>query len=197
MARATTALLVEPIPRRWTRDEYYRMGELGLFRGQRVELIDGAVMVLSPQGPSHATSVERVRKALETSLGDGVWVRTQLPVDFGIHTEPEPDVSVVSGSLEDYTSAHPVSALLIIEVSDTTLSYDRHNKASLYAHAGITDYWIVNLVDCQLEVRRQPVADPNTLHGSDYTEVILLHSGDTVTPLCRPHTRLSVADLLP
>jgi Uma2 family endonuclease len=170
------------------------MGELGLFRGQRVELIDGAVMVLSPQGPSHATRVERVRKALETSLGAGVWV---MPVDFGIHSEPEPDVSVVSGSLEDYTSAHPVTALLIIEVSDTTLSYDRNNKASLYAHAGISDYWVVNLVDRQLEVRRQPIADPSTLHGFGYAEVTLLRGGDTIAPLCCPHTQISVADLLP
>ncbi|WP_306296772.1 Uma2 family endonuclease [Candidatus Entotheonella palauensis] len=197
MTRVTTALLVEPHQRRWTREEYYRMGELGLFRGQRVELIDGAVMVLSPQGPSHATSVERVRKALEASLGAGVWVRTQLPVDFGTHSEPEPDISVVSGSLEDYTSAHPVTALLIVEVSDTTLSYDRNNKASLYAHAGITDYWIVNLVNRQLEIRRQPVVNPNTVHGFDSAEITILRGGDTVSPLCRPQTQLSIAELLP
>lgn len=79
----------------------------------------------------------------------------------------------------------------------SSVPYDRHNKASLYARAGIKDYWIVNLVDRQLEVRRQPVADPSMSHGFGYTAVTLLHGGDTVTPLCSPHTQLSVADLLP
>ena len=77
MALTTLIPLVEPTRRLWTRDEYYRMGELGWFRGQRVELIDGEIMVLSPQGPSHATSTDRVRRVLEHTLGEGVWVPTK------------------------------------------------------------------------------------------------------------------------
>ena len=145
MSLTTTAPLNEPTERRWTRDEYYRMGELGWFIGQRTELIDGEVMVMSPQGPLHATSTERVRIVLERALGNGVWVRSQLAVDFGPYSEPEPDVSVVRGKLEDYTSAHPTRALLVVEVSDSTISYDRTRKASLYARVGIADYWIVNV----------------------------------------------------
>ena len=173
------------------------MGELGWFTGQRVELIDGEIMVLSPQGPSHATSTDRVRGILERALGEGVWVRMQLPVDFGSYSEPEPDVSVVTGSLEDYTSAHPTTVLLIVEVSDSTLSYDRNRKASLYARAGIPDYWIINLVDGQLEVRRHPVPNASKRYGFDYDEVTILHETDTVVPLCRPQVRIAVGDLLP
>jgi Uma2 family endonuclease len=197
MALTTLISLVEPTRRLWTRDEYYRMGELGWFRGQRVELIDGEIMVLSPQGPSHATSTDRVRRILEHTFGEGVWVRMQLPVDFGSYSEPEPDISVVTGSLEDYTSAHPTTALLIVEVSDSTLSYDRNHKANLYAHAGIADYWIINLVDGQLEVRRHPVPNASKRYGFDYNEVTILHNADIVVPLCHPQVRIPVGDLLP
>jgi Uma2 family endonuclease len=173
------------------------MGELGWFTGQRVELIDGEIMVLSPQGPFHTTSTDRVRRILGRTFGEGVWVRMQFPVDFGSYSEPEPDVSVVPGSLADYTTAHPTTALLIVEVSDSTLSYDRNRKASLYAHAGIADYWIVNLVDGQLEVRRHPVPNASKRYGFDYDEVTILHSADIVVPLCRPHVHILVGDLLP
>jgi Uma2 family endonuclease len=173
------------------------MGELGWFTGQRVELIDGEIMVLSPQGPFHTTSTDRVRRILEHTLGAGVWVRMQFPVDFGSYSEPEPDVSVVPGSLEDYTTAHPTTALLIVEVSDSTLSYDRNRKASLYARAGIADYWIVNLVDGQLEVRRHPVPHSSKRYGFDYDAVTILHRADIVVPLCRPEVRIPVGDLLP
>ncbi len=197
MSLTTATPLVEPTERRWTRDEYYRMGELGWFIGRRTELIDGEVMVMSPQGPLHATSTERVRMVLENALGGDVWVRAQLPVDFGPYSEPEPDVSVVSGNLEDYTSAHPTTALLIVEVSDTTVSYDRNRKASLYARAGIADYWIVNVVAEQLEVRRNPTADPGKPYGFDYANVTILHASDIVIPLCYPQVDIAVADLLP
>ena len=194
---ALTTIEPEPTERRWTRNEYYRMDELGWFRGQRTELIDGEVMVMSPQGPLHTTSTERVRMVLENALGVGVWVRSQMPVVVSSSSEPEPDVSVVSGSLADYTSAHPTTALLVVEVSDSTLSYDRHQKSSLYARAGIVDYWIVDLVAGQLEVRRNPAAYPGKPYGFDYTDVTVLHTADIVTPLCRPQLHLAVADLLP
>jgi Uma2 family endonuclease len=197
MALTTPTPLVEPTQRRWTRDEYYRMGELGWFTGQRVELIDGEIMVLSPQGPSHATSTDRVRRILERILGESVWVRMQLPVDFGSYSEPEPDISVVAGSLEDHTSAHPTTALFIVEVSDSTLSYDRNRKASLYARADIADYWIINLVGGQLEVRRYPVPNASKRYGFDYDEVTILHDADMVVPLCRPQVRIPVGELLP
>lgn len=184
-----------PVPRLWTREEYYRMGDAGFFHGQRVELIEGEIMVFSPQLWPHSSTVDRVGKLLDRVLGSGFWTRMQLPVNFGA-SEPEPDVSVVLGKREDY-SAHPTTAVLIVEVSESSLAYDRTRKASLYARAGIADYWIVNLVDRQLEVRRDPRPDPSQHYGHGYGSLATLVPPAVVNPLAAPQISLAVADLLP
>ncbi len=184
-----------PVPRRWTREEYYRMGEQGFFQDQRVELIEGEIMVLSPQSWPHASTVDRVAAALGRILGVGFWVRTQVPLNLGT-SYPEPDVSVVPGRREDY-SDHPTTAELIVEVSDTTLDYDRTRKASLYARAGIAEYWIVNLVNNQLEVRRNPLPDPSQHYAHGYGSLTTLVPPAVVHPLAAPQVSLAVADLLP
>src|SRR5690349_19571305 len=122
-------------PRRWNKEEYYRLGELGFFNGQRVELIEGRLMVHSPQKPLHAAVVAQVDDLARPLFGSGYVVRCQLPLDLGQVLEPEPDVAVVVGTHWQYLTAHPTSALLIVEVSDTTLAYDRDEKGSLYARA--------------------------------------------------------------
>ena len=187
---------LEPRPRLWTREEYDRLGELGFFHGQRAELIEGEIMVLSPQGPSHSYSTDHVAETLRESGWPGVWVRMQFPLDFGPYSDPEPDVSVVSGTRDDYKAGHPTSALLIVEVSDTTLAYDRGRKASLYAMRGILDYWIVNLEDNQLEVRRDPRPDPSQPFGYGYASLTVLSSGGVVSPLAAPQLSFAVDDLL-
>jgi Uma2 family endonuclease len=187
--------IVEPMPRRWTREEYYRMADLGLFHGQRVELLEGEIVVLSPQNWPHASTVDRVGEALRRVLGIGFWVRMQFPLNLGT-SDPEPDVSVVVGQREDY-SDHPTTAVLIVEVSDSTLAYDRGRKASLYARAGIADYWIVNLVDNQLEVRRDPRLDATQHYGHGYANVTVLAPPAVVNPFALPQVSLAVADLLP
>jgi Uma2 family endonuclease len=189
-------MTVAPQTRRWTRDDFYRMARAGLFQGQRAELIDGEVMVLSPQNWPHASTVDRVCEVLRTHLDSGVWVRAQLPLALTLHSEPEPDISVVAGRRDDY-SDHPATALLIVEVSDSTLDYDRGRKASLYASAGIADYWIVNLVDHQLEIHRQPTPDPTQVYGHAYASVTILNSAAVALPLAWPQTAIAVADLLP
>ena len=185
----------EPTPRRWTREEYYRMGDLGFFHGQRVELIEGEIMLLRPQSWPHASTVDRVAEALRRVLGTSFWVRTQFPLNLST-SDPEPDVSVVHGRREDY-SDHLTTAVLIVEVSDSTLSYDRNRKASLYARAGIADYWIVNLVDKQLEVRRDPRPDPSQHYGHGYASVTTLVPPAVVNPLAATQVSVAVADLLP
>jgi Uma2 family endonuclease len=190
-----TQVTVDPQPRRWTKEEYYRLGDLDFFRGQRVELIDGEIMVLSPQEWPHYSTTARIARELD-SAWHGVWVRTQAPSDLGQSTEPEPDVSVVAGSLDDY-SAHPTTALLVVEVSVTTLAYDRGRKASLYAAGGIADYWIANLVNGQLEIHRDPVPDADQDFGHRYANVTILRGGDIVSPLAAPQVQIPVADLLP
>jgi Uma2 family endonuclease len=152
-------------------------------------------VVLSPQNWPHASTVDRVGEALRRVLGIGFWVRMQFPLNLGT-SDPEPDVSVVVGQREDY-SDHPTTAVLIVEVSDSTLAYDRGRKASLYARAGIADYWIVNLVDNQLEVRRDPRPDATQHYGHGYANVTVLVPPAVVNPLALPNASLAVADLLP
>src|SRR5262245_10736836 len=136
---ATVETLAEPRTRRWTRAEYYRLADMGLFHGQRVELIEGELMVQSPQKAAHFTTTDRVAELLRQHFGSGFHVRMQGPLDLGPHSEPEPDVAVVAGRREDYATNHPRTAVLIVEVCDTTLTSDRTRKASLYARAGLAD----------------------------------------------------------
>jgi Uma2 family endonuclease len=183
----------EPQVRKWTKDEYYQMADLGWFRGQRAELIEGEIVVQSPQNWPHTVTTDRVGERLRQAFGTTAWVRTQFPVDLGAASEPEPDVSVVPGRVEDY-SAHPTSAVMVVEVSDTTLWFDRNEKASLYAAQGIADYWVVDLVHRRLEVRRSPQPDPSKKHGSDYADVAVINAQGFVTPLALPGVSIPVAD---
>jgi Uma2 family endonuclease len=186
----------EPHPRLWTKAEYYRLGELGFFANQRAELIGGEIVVLSPQKWPHGSTADRATEVLRNALGSGFWVRMQLPLDLGLVIEPEPDVSVVRGRREDYT-AHPTTAVLVVEVSDTTLVYDQTVKTSLYAAGGMADYWIINLVQLQLEVYRQPIPDPTEPHGYRYADVAIYSRGQTISPLAAPSLVIAVADLVP
>lgn len=187
----------EPRPRRWTVEEFYRMAELGLFHCQRAELLDGEIMVLSPQGPSHSFGIDQAFETLRRCGWPDVWVRSQFPINFDPYSEPEPDISVVEGTAGDYKNAHPTTALLIVEVSDSTLAYDRGRKASLYARMGILDYWIINLWDGQLEVRRDPVPDTSQRYGYGYASLAVLGESDSIVPLAAPNVRIAVTDLLP
>src|SRR4051812_35216906 len=129
---AISAPAASPQPRKWTRAEYYQLADLGFFQGQRAELIGGDIMVFSPQNWPHSSTTDRTAEVLRAVCGPNIWVRMQLPLQLGQSSDPESDISVVSGRREDYTN-HPTTALLIVEVSDTTLAFDRRVKGSLYA----------------------------------------------------------------
>lgn len=193
-----TADLVEPRPRKWTREEYYQMADLGLFEDQRVELIDGEIYQMAPQKSVHGAIISLAQKAVVRACGEGYWVRTQLPLFFDALSEPEPDVAVVTGSERDYiVGDHPRTAVLVIEVSETTLRYDRTRKASLYAAAAIEDYWIINLVDRQVEMHRNRVADASQKFGWRFRDVAILKPGEAISPLARPDAKIAVNDILP
>jgi Uma2 family endonuclease len=194
----TIAESTEPKNRRWTYDEYYQMADMGFFRGQRVELIDGEIVEMAPQGNFHSVAVGLCEECLRGVFIANFWVRAQLPMRFSErYSEPEPDISVVVGKPRDYLSGHPESALLIVEISETTLAYDRGRKASLYAASGIEDYWIVNLKQRQLEVRRKPVLDPSQPFGWHYGPEMVLRADESVSPLALPAVVIRVGDLLP
>jgi Uma2 family endonuclease len=187
----------EPTLRRWSVKEYYQMGEMGIFNDERVELIDGEIIKMPPQKDLHAISVSLTDKFFSRSMPEGYWVRSQLPLHLGERSEPEPDISIVAGNPRDYVGkGHPQAALLVIEVSETTLRFDRGPKASFYASAAIQDYWIVNLIDRCVEVYRSPVADSSAQFGFRYAEKLTFSSGQTIKPLAFA-LDVAVADLLP
>lgn len=184
--------------RRWTRKEYDRLGELGVFRpGEPVELIGGELIVSEPIGSPHATAVGLTADALRVAFGAGWVVRVQAPVALDEESEPEPDVVVVPGQHRDYRDAHPSHAAVIVEVADWSLAFDRGEKASAYARAGVRDYWIVNLVDRALEIHREPVPDASAPRGWRYAAVDVLSPGTAVSPLARPQASIAVDDFLP
>ena len=184
--------------RRWTRVEYDELIENGVFGPEdRVELLDGALVVCEPQGSRHSGVVDLVRAALERAFGRGYYVRGDKPMALDPTSEPEPDVAVFPGRTRDYLDALPSAPLLVVEVAKTSLALDRVRKGGLYARAGIADYWIVNLVDEVLEVYREPVRAPSRRYGWKYGSVKLLKRNARVAPLAAPRAQIRVADLLP
>ncbi|MGH7345265.1 MAG: Uma2 family endonuclease [Candidatus Rokuibacteriota bacterium] len=162
-----------------------------------LELIGGQLIVAEPKGAYHSSAVGTAEYALRAGLPSGWIVRTQLPVSLDDESEPEPDLVVVPGRPGDYRHAHPEHPALAVEVADSSLRFDRQHKGSLYARAGIEDYWIVNLVDRVLEVYRDPGPDPTALYGWRYRSVATLTPPASVVPLAFASSRIAVADLLP
>jgi Uma2 family endonuclease len=182
--------------RRWTRAEYDRLVDRGVFEGP-LELIGGQLLVAEPQGASHASAVGRVGDAIRAALPPGFVVRVRLPLALDDESEPEPDVAVVAGSHDDYRTAHPRRAALLVEIADSSLGFDRETTGSLYARAGVQDYWIVNLADRLLEVYRDPLADGAAPHGGRYRSGARLATPDRVALAGVPAVHLAVSDLLP
>lgn len=183
--------------RRWSRDEYERLVDLGVLRGEPVELVGGHLVVAEPQGSYHASAVGRAGDTLRAALGPGWLVRVQMPVALDDECEPEPDLAVVPGVWADYSAEHPIVPALVVEVSEASLGFDRGDKASLYARGGVRDYWILNLVDGVLEVYRNPTPDTTAPYGWGYRHVERLAPSALASPLALPAVRIAVRDLLP
>src|SRR5215470_5703751 len=142
---------------RWMRSEYERLIDHGfLDEDDPVELLDGLLLVKEPQHSLHRTAVLLTTKALERAFGEGWFIQTQSPIILDDRSEPEPDVCVVRGSPREYVDAHPTHPALVVEIADSGLRMARGRKAAAYARAGVTDYWILDLINRTLEVCRQP-----------------------------------------
>lgn len=191
--------IAPPLRRLFTRAEYERAAELGLFGPEeRLELIGGEVIKkMTPQRSFHATGVTLAAEVLRRTFPKGYVVRVQLPLVLGDESEPEPDVALVRGEIRDHLAAHPSTALLVIEVADTSLAFDRSRKASLYASAGIPEYWILNLQDRVLEVHREPAPMAEQPFGHHYRSVTRYAEGESIAPLAAPGAAIRVADLIP
>lgn len=184
--------------KRWTRKEYDQLVEREVFtREDRIELMDGLLVVAEPQSAYHYTAIRFVARALERAFGDGWDVRMEAPVALDDRSEPEPDVAVVRGDLVDYLAAHPTDPVLVVEVALSRITFDRRYKSSLYARAGRPEYWIVNLVNRTLEIRRRPTRSVSAPYGWDYADIRPLGVGDTASALAAPDATIAVADLLP
>ena len=181
------------IARHWfTVTEYNRMGETGILsEDDRLEMIEGELIEMSPTGKRHAACVDVLAELFREQLQRKVIVRVQNPIQLGSYSEPQPDVALLKRRDDFYRSAHPTSAdvLLVVEVADTTIDYDRQIKVPLYARAGIAEVWIVNLMDEQVEIYTQPASGA-------YQSQLKAGRGETINSPDTFNLALNVDDIL-
>jgi Uma2 family endonuclease len=127
-----------------------------LHEDEHVQLIEGEILEITPQYPPHAATIQLLTRVLMQVFGPDAGVRPQLPLALSDDSEPEPDLAVVAGDARSYLKVHPTTALLLVEVADSSLAFDRRRKGRIYAAAAIPEYWIVNLAERALEVHRRP-----------------------------------------
>jgi len=181
-----------PKTRRFTVDEYYRMAEAGILReDDRVELLNGEIVRMSPIGKDHAACVDVLTELFVALVRGRAQVRIQGPVRLGRHGEPQPDVALLGPRADRYRSGHPEppDVLLVVEVADTSLDYDREVKIPEYARAGISEAWLVDLVGEAVEVHRDPAPD-------GYRDVRRARRGETVDVAAFPGIEIGVDDIL-
>lgn len=186
-------MAVLPRARRFTVDEYERMVHAGVFASDdRVELIEGEIIEMTPIGDPHASVVDRLNALLSRRLGDRVIVRVQGPVRFvALRSRPQPDLALLRPRADYYATGAPAAGeiVLLIEVMDTSVEYDRRRKAPLYARAGVSDLWLVDIPAGVVDVQREPGAD-------GYRDVRTYRRGESLMPPAFPDVALAVDDIL-
>lgn len=182
------SLIAPERPRPLRRSEYDQLVSLGVFGDERVELLHGTLIAMSPQGTLHAAVIARLNRILARQLGDDVTLRVQSPFAASEDSEPEPDFAVVPPG--DHLEDHPSRAMLIIEVAESSRRKDREVKAGIYAAAGVMEYGLVDLIDWKVEVWSAPVS-------GRYTRHVTASPGDILTPVAFPDLPVRVSDILP
>lgn len=180
------------IPRhRLTVDEYYRMAELGILAPDaRVELIEGEIIDMTPQGSRHADIVARLNRRIVVAVGDVAIVRSQLPVRLSNSSEPEPDFAIVKERGAHYASAHPTAndVLLLIEIAHTSFRYDRYVKIPLYSRHGIAEVWVIEIEAGRVHMFRAP-------RDGNYTDVSSFDRPDVLSPFALPLIHLDLSGI--
>ncbi len=184
-AARSNAVPVMPKPKRWTTDEFHKLGDKGMFEGENLFLINGEILQMPAAGAPHEVALTLLDELIRRIFSTGYVIRCQMSLVLGKSIDPVPDLAVVAGSARDYVQK-PTTAALIVEVSDSSLDYDIGDKASLYASAGVADYWVVDLVNRQLIVFRDPGADSGKQFGSAFTNITAYQPGQIVSPLRAP-----------
>ncbi|MBH8566649.1 Uma2 family endonuclease [Nostoc sp. CENA67] len=154
--------------KRFTIAEYHKLIELGFFHeDDHLQLINGEIIEMVSKGTAHETCLRKLWKELPKIVGDRATLQSQAPITLPPNSEPEPDFAIVKNRADDYFAGHPQPSdvLLVIEVSDSSLDYDRNVKIPLYAKAGISDYWIFHLFDNHLECYSEPYQDKQDKYG--------------------------------
>lgn len=185
-------MTVQVAKRLFTVDEYHQMGRAGILREQdRVELIEGEVLSMSPIGSRHAACVDRLTFLFSRCLAQRAIVRVQNPVRLGQHSEPQPDVALLRPRADFYRAAHPGpdDVLLIVEVAERSADFDREVKVPLYAAAAVAEVWLVDLAAGAVTVYRQPA-------GRQYGQQRTMGRGQTLTPQALPGVQIAVADVI-
>lgn len=171
--------------------DYHRMADVGILtEDDRVELIAGRIIVMSPIGSRHAACVKRLNAYLSQLVGDDTLVSVQDPIQLDNHSEPEPDVALLRHRDDFYANSHPTpeDILLVIEVADTSEAYDREEKIPLYARSKLPEVWLVSLSKSRVEVYTEPV-------GTMYRHVRYALGGDTLIVQHMPMVQLAVDDI--
>ena len=179
--------------RRFTVDEYFAMAEAGILkRGERVELIDGVIVAMAPMGNPHRATVNRLSRMMFGAIGTRAIVQVQCPITLDDRTMPEPDLALLRERADFYESedTYPDDVLLVIEVADASVDYDRHEKLPRYARAGIPEVWIAVLPERIIAAHTKPV-------DGRYTVRQTFASGDAISPGCFPDISLPVSEILP
>jgi Uma2 family endonuclease len=179
--------------RKWTVKEYHKLGEMGFFHPEeRVELLSGNIIKMSAKGTAHTSATRRTASVLRDLLGNQAAIYTQDPIALDDNSEPEPDIAVVRIDPFDYATHHPTPSevYLIIEVADSSITFDREIKAKAYARAGIADYWVLNVGDRQLHVFREP-----TENG--YQSEVILGETASISPIEFPAFNIAIQAMLP
>jgi len=184
----------QPEPRRlrFTVDEYYKMIELGMLKDyEKAEIIEGELISQMLIGEKHSAVVEKLSETLRDKLGKSVSLRNQQPIKFSDYNEPQPDLAVLQRRDDFYFYEKPVpkDVLVLIEISDATLKYDRNTKLLLYAEAEIPEAWIVNLPNNIVEIHQKP-------SNGIYQLTKIFKRGETVESEMLPNLRLKVDAIL-
>jgi hypothetical protein len=187
-----------PLKRWITRAEFETLMATGVFAPEeRLELLAGELVRREPAGTQHAVAVALVSEILARLVFPSMHMRVQLPLALGEYDEPFPVLAVVQGSPREYLNDHPTTALLVVEIAETSLRTDRDIKGSLYAQADIPECWILSLKERVLEVYREPAPDAKAVYGASYRFKQVLTAGDAVQPLFQPDVPIEVQSVLP
>lgn len=184
--------------KRFTVDEYHRLGELGFFTdNERVELIKGEIFEMAAKGTAHSVCITRLYRELFKLIGEQATLRGQEPIILSENSEPEPDMVIARNTPDDYLASHPVPSdiLLLIEIADSSLKYDQQVKLSVYAEAGIADYWIFNLLDNCLECYTEPYHDIKGKFG--YRRKLVVLQNESVSLPYFSHLVLDLYQVFP